>query len=510
MLVVGLSPSRPGTAIRAARVPSDYLRSGDAELADLVGAPSTVNQPADGPDEQPDATMPDLRVDPVTFLPPYADSVILPGLDRICRTPAPEGALHVAVDGDDDNSGDIDQPLARIATAVARAEPGQTVLVRGGTYRQQVPIRETYGTPDAWITLRSFPGERAIIESGLGEAAIGFRRGNAYITVACLTLSGPALRPEAAPDSPEQMRNAVRAGRTGPARLPRNYGVGVDIGDLADFRAGRPANHHIRVVANEIRHYAEAGVGVTESNHISVIGNTIHGNAKHGCHSGSGISLSYLVDEGGPDNADGYSNYVVGNTIYGNENQSYQCFSDDLDGILTDGNGIIVDLTSRHGYTGRTLVADNLTFDNGGRGIFVFKSSRVDVFNNVAFENARTANLMGRDGPHPEIAVAEASDVRVYNNVAVPRPDNAAFLVDQADVDEQTNLFLGPGEGGRVFVNPSVEPDRADFTLRTDADPVRATAVLASLDLGGTPIVVDPASPGTIHTSGSGAGSGRS
>lgn len=516
---------RPGPGIAAALLALATLvvlfvlpiRTGPVEVA-TQGGTRSLRQPgaplAIQDDEQvqlgeglsafEEDVLPELSVDPATFLTPYEDSVVLQNLRSLCDAPVPDGAIYVATDGDDGNPGTAEAPLASIELAVGRAEAGQTVLVRGGEYRQTVRIAEKYGQPDAYITIRSHPGERATMIAGPGEDSFYFRRGNAYINIACFDMIGPAELPEGQPSSPEEHRSRILNGQAGPDRTPQNYGVGVDIGDRADTRAGFPINHHIRVIGNDIRDFAEGGISALESNHITVIGNRTYRNAKYGCHSGSGISLAYLRNGGGEDNRDGYTNYVVGNVSFENENISLQCFSDTIGAVITDGNGIIIDQNDLGGeYSGRTLIADNIVYDNGGRGIMVFESSRVDVINNLSFNNIGTGNLMGRDGPHPEIAVSDAGDVRVYNNIAVPRDGHVAYSDAGADVDERTNLFGQPGDETELFESDLLASARQFAILPGASVQVAAgTPYLATPGDDGLPTLLEPVGIGPIYNEG--------
>ena len=493
------------------------LLRGGPEVAGPQGGSRSVRNPSSGPSEQGVAALDPTdaftsesaplpvnpAIDPATFLPRYADSVLLPDLETVCNTPAPAGAIHVATDGDDNNPGTEDRPLRSISTAVRAAEAGDTVLVRGGEYNESVAFRGKFGTPEAYITLRAHPGEQVTLVADIGRNAIDFRRGNAYINVACLELAGPTQRADAIPETVDFHRNRTLAGGNAETN-PGNYGSGVSIGDRVDTRDGYPTNHHIRIVANTIHDFAEAGIAALESNHISAIGNRVYRNAKYGCHSGSGITFGYLLDAGGPDNPDGYSNYIVGNVAYENENRSLQCFSDRLGPILTDGNGIIVDQTDLQGdrYTARTLIADNVIYGNGGRGILVFESSRVDVVNNVSFRNVFTEQLMGRDGPHAEIAIADAKDVLVYNNVAVPRPGNIAFDSPDAETEEAGNLFRAPGDGSDLFVDPSIDGS-GDFALQPSfAAGVTGVPYLAWPGTGDRPMLLSPVSVGAVFNRG--------
>lgn len=76
----------------------------------------------------------------------------------------------VSPEGSDDAPGTDDEPFATIQHGIEVLEPGDTLLVRGGTYREQVelPYAEmTRGTPDAPITVEAAPGERPVIEGRL-------------------------------------------------------------------------------------------------------------------------------------------------------------------------------------------------------------------------------------------------------------------------------------------------------------------------------------------------------
>ncbi|MCE7081008.1 chondroitinase-B domain-containing protein [Streptomyces sp. ST2-7A] len=73
--------------------------------------------------------------------------------------------IVVAPDGDDSGPGTADAPLAEIQEAVDRAGPGDTIVVRGGTYvlTENITIT-TSGEPGRPITLTAHEGERVIID----------------------------------------------------------------------------------------------------------------------------------------------------------------------------------------------------------------------------------------------------------------------------------------------------------------------------------------------------------
>jgi len=72
--------------------------------------------------------------------------------------------IHVAKTGSDSAAGSVDRPLLTIQRAAQLAEPGDTVIVHGGTYREWVkPARGGTGE-DARITYRAAPGEEVVIK----------------------------------------------------------------------------------------------------------------------------------------------------------------------------------------------------------------------------------------------------------------------------------------------------------------------------------------------------------
>jgi hypothetical protein len=82
-------------------------------------------------------------------------------------TPTVPRTFWVAVDGKADNDGSEENPLD-LATALSDQGPvraGDTVWLRGGTYRGAFTSSLT-GTPDAPIVVRQVPGERATVDSG--------------------------------------------------------------------------------------------------------------------------------------------------------------------------------------------------------------------------------------------------------------------------------------------------------------------------------------------------------
>lgn len=93
----------------------------------------------------------------------------LPNIDYVELTtadaPAPAAALYVSPSGNDANAGTLAAPLRTIQRGVDLAQPGTTIYLRGGTYAPGTNIQLLKnGTASQPYTLRSYAGERAVID----------------------------------------------------------------------------------------------------------------------------------------------------------------------------------------------------------------------------------------------------------------------------------------------------------------------------------------------------------
>jgi len=71
-------------------------------------------------------------------------------------------------DGNDSWVGTRERPWRTIAHGVTKLKPGDTLALRGGTYYEHV-VAQLAGTLAQPITIRSYPGEMAVIDGGLRE-----------------------------------------------------------------------------------------------------------------------------------------------------------------------------------------------------------------------------------------------------------------------------------------------------------------------------------------------------
>jgi hypothetical protein len=115
--------------------------------------------------------------------------------------------FYVAPQGSDDNPGTLAAPFATIQRAQAAVGPGDTVLIRGGTYRMSeaqiarreriwayVTLLDKSGTPGRRIQYRAYPGEQPVFDYSAvkpaGHRVHAFRVTGSWIHLAGLEVTG--------------------------------------------------------------------------------------------------------------------------------------------------------------------------------------------------------------------------------------------------------------------------------------------------------------------------------
>lgn len=103
-----------------------------------------------------------------------------------------EADLYVAPDGSDSGDGTLRHPYATLGKAVAAVRPGQTIALRGGTYRPTEPIGiKTSGTAAEPITLSNYRDEHPVIDaSAIPDGKWTITQRTAYWTVQGLEIHG--------------------------------------------------------------------------------------------------------------------------------------------------------------------------------------------------------------------------------------------------------------------------------------------------------------------------------
>ncbi|HAG82616.1 MAG TPA: hypothetical protein DCL61_16005 [Cyanobacteria bacterium UBA12227] len=206
---------------------------------------------------------------------------------------------YVATNGSDSNSGTQQYPFATIAYAANKAQPGDTIYIRGGTY---YPTKEIWignkGTASAPIAFESYSGERAIIDgSNLPTNKDPIAIGGEYIDIKNL-----------------EIRNAPRTGLT-------VWG-----------------GNHIKLLNNVVHDINGIGIYVGHDNlkqvtDILIEGNTVyHTNLKNSSHNDFGGNWGNGITASGSDNIQ-----VINNKVYENHGEGIGLWGSD---ILISGNTV--------------------------------------------------------------------------------------------------------------------------------------------------------------------------
>ena len=328
--------------------------------------------------------------------------------------------FYVDPSGNNSNPGTASQPWRTIQFAVTKVTPGDTVLVGNGTYREKVIITRS-GTPDNYIVLKSINRWGAKVEIAETGKTDGIKIAANYVTVDGFEIYDPNLGPE-------------------------RHGNCITVWE----------NHHVNILNNKVHDCGGAGIQVGRFDYVLIENNVAYGNAKYNPNQSSGIGL---FQARAVDNLPGYHIIVRNNRSYDNINI---VLSSNNNIGTTDGNGIIVDNFENEGadagpYPHRTLIENNLSYNNGGKGVHLFKSDYVDVFNNTSFHNNTDTRNTGTW--RAELSLVYSKDTVWRNNIGVANPGdgvlawNRAILIARSEDMIWENNISYNGSAGDISVN---------------------------------------------------------
>lgn len=132
-------------------------------------------------------------------------------------------------------------------------------------------------------------------------------------------------------------------------------------------------------------------------------------------------------------------------------------------------------------YLGKTYVANNLVYDNGGRGIHCFLADNVIIVNNTCYKNCQSPAI--DDG---ELTAYVSDGISFINNISLPDVGIAPMDIYNASniyVDHNlwaSNSSLANPLGTNAttssanFVLPSSNPLLADFHLQANSTAINA------------------------------------
>lgn len=286
------------------------------------------------------------------------------------------------------------------------------------------------GRPGAPITFTAHPGHSPVIHPVRAWNGISVN-GASYITIKNLDVKGNSAA--------LTLAGAERGSKKGDPTFNTNC-ISIE-----QNRTTGDLSHHVEVTGNHVHDCAGGGISAIDADHVTIAGNHVYSNSWYTVYATSGISVLTPRDIGGG-NSRTYKIRITGNRVHDNETkikwEKCRCYS--------DGNGIIIDTlkgdADHPAYGGRTLVADNISYDNGGSGIHSYKSQHVDIVHNTAYMNGRSSRM----DRYANIFANDSTDVRLLNNIAYGRPDQPTNSKSRnTDVTYDHNVYFGAAKHQR-------------------------------------------------------------
>lgn len=371
---------------------------------------------------------------------------------------------YVSATGSNTNSGSISDPFKTIQSGVSALKPGDTLLIRGGTYSEKVTIPNS-GSSDGLITVKNYPGEKVII-SGANTAGANLTISNkSYIRIEGLDLCNNSGN-----DTP---KGISISGAGTDIQIVNNKVYGITSSSNAHGIAVYGTNSttpvtNLLIEGNEIY---DCKLGQSESlvlngnvTKFKVINNKIHDNDNIGI---DFIGYEGTAGSGETDRArDGL---CAGNIVYNISSKNNPTYNDyGADGIYVDGGKNIIiegnyvrncdigiELASEHKgkTTDNITVRNNLILDCTNYAALVFggastsngTATNIKIYNNTVY-NADTALV---------VANANSSTNEVKNNIF--NKANTVIEGNKGNNIIENNMTLNA-----QFVNPS----SGDFELK--------------------------------------------
>jgi parallel beta-helix repeat protein len=354
---------------------------------------------------------------------------------------------------------------------------GDTVFVRNGTYTNSgggavVSISKS-GSLAGWIVFKNYQKEKPIIEFDAWNG-LEITSGASYIEINGFEVQGFKGVVDSRTVAAAEAQYGTYSNCANLSINSKFNGNGIVVKDVNnDILTDN--SHHIKIVNCKVHDCGGGGIQVSGGDYITIEDNEVYNNAWYSVYANSGISLYQPYNFDG--NTAAYKIVVQRNKCYNNDSKvKWQ-----VGCKFSDGNGIIIDdfrngqNTSAYGvYAAKTLVANNITFGNGGSGVHAFASNNVDIMFNVSYQNGQRTTSYNDGGIYGNAT----TNVRILNNIIVGiagRNINTNFNNTSHTVNYNV-FFQGnmPSVSGAndlkatnpLFVNPSV----ADFRI-TNASP---------------------------------------
>ena len=417
------------------------------------------------------------------------DDIVVPTKPPVATVVATRYYVSDATGSDANNGLTTTTPLKTINAGQTLAAPGDTVFIMNGSYVPATTISLIKsGTADKYITYKAYPGHKPkFFFSGSFWNAVSIN--GSYIVLEGLELEGNNQALTYA-DALASYTDKLAGGTNNSLYATYNMN-GITIGGPA---AESKFPHHVVIRNCKVHDFPGGGLTSIQADYNTFEGNTMYNNAWYMMYGGSGISILTPFDS---DANTGYKNIVRNNICYNNKT-TIPWISEKR---LSDGNGIIIDVNKRpynstvtdKPYKGRTLVENNVSFNNGGSGIHAFDAAHVDIINNTTYNNAQIMV------DYADLFANTCDDVKIMNNIIYAKPAGKCNSNNKnTSVTYDYNIYFNgvtvvKGANDKVmdpqFVNGSTNGSMANFSIKAGSPAIDAgtQSLFSAKDITGTP-----------------------
>jgi hypothetical protein len=299
---------------------------------------------------------------------------------------ASDCTLYASPSGSSSNSGTSAASPKTFSSAAAATQPGSVVCLLGGTYNLSSSFSPSIsGSPSSWIVYKNYDSTPVnFVWTGAANASAmfyfgggSFPSGPAYLEFQGLNLNGNA--------------------------------------NAADGFFCR-GSHHLRFLSNSISNTGGSGIASIDCDYLTADHNLINHNGyiPSSAANPSWYSWTSAISFNSTqwfDNYSGFHNIISNNIITGEIDQSTN---------QTDGNGIILDLSSGSydpstANTPPALILNNVVYGNGGRCIVAYVVTNFWIVNNTCFNNDLDTSESGFGSIEP----SDSHNGYIINNIAV-------------------------------------------------------------------------------------------
>jgi len=294
--------------------------------------------------------------------------------------------LYASPSGSDANSGASSSAPKSFQGAANSTQPGSVVCLLGGTYNLSSSFSPSVsGSPSSWIVYKNYDSTPVnfVWTGGANASAMfyfgggSFPSGPAYLQFQGLHLNGNA--------------------------------------NAADGFFCR-GSHHLRFLSNSISNTGGSGIASIDCDYLTADHNLINHNGyiPSSTANPSWYSWTSAISFNSNqwfDNYSGFHNIISNNIISGEVDQSPN---------HTDGNGIILDLSSGSydpatANTPPALILNNVVYGNGGRCIVAYVVTNFWIVNNTCYNN----DLDTSESAFGSIEPSDSHNGYIINNIAV-------------------------------------------------------------------------------------------